>query len=362
AQPATTPAAQPEATPAAQPEATPAAQPEATPAAPSEAAPAAQPEATPAETPEAAPNAPMAASARTAAVPAQDNAKGANAGGFSKPTAETLDSHHLVIALYTGTELPSEPALQYGGYLYSNSQNILAGGGPNTDPQYGDSYSCGARCHSQKASDVLTSAVLDKLVSNGKRVGEAVWGYPNAVGVGECLTDSFKSGAETALLQNYLSQNPQMAKPIDSYEIVWYVAKYQSNDWHWHLDGIVKEKSAYTVQYLLNAPAGEVTGNMPNGAKDIMAGASYTVQAGDANFARTGHQFAGWSTKADGTGAPLYQPGDVIANIGANISLYAQWNMISNRVSFGTQGNGTLEGEVQMDVPYGSQLPSVPTP
>lgn len=66
-----------------------------------------------------------------------------------------------------------------------------------------------------------------------------------------------------------------------------------------------------------------------------------TAEAGI--FLRKGHTFAGWNTKADGTGT-AYQAGDDVAYPaeGRTLTLYAQWRPITYTIRFG--GNGATSG------------------
>lgn len=69
-----------------------------------------------------------------------------------------------------------------------------------------------------------------------------------------------------------------------------------------------------------------------------------TVTAAEAGvFLRKGHMFAGWNTKADGTGT-AYQAGDDVAYPaeGRTLTLYAQWRPITYTIRFG--GNGATSG------------------
>lgn len=67
-----------------------------------------------------------------------------------------------------------------------------------------------------------------------------------------------------------------------------------------------------------------------------------TVTAAEAGvFLRKGHTFAGWNTKADGTGT-AYQPGDALVLTKSVVVLYAQWRPITYKVRF--DGNGATSG------------------
>lgn len=55
----------------------------------------------------------------------------------------------------------------------------------------------------------------------------------------------------------------------------------------------------------------------------VPVGGGITLQPG--SFQRTGYTFAGWNTKADGTGTS-YKPGQYVTSINGGITLFAQWS------------------------------------
>ena len=77
----------------------------------------------------------------------------------------------------------------------------------------------------------------------------------------------------------------------------------------------------YTVTYDAN---GATSGSAPTDATKYSSGASVTVKANSDNLAKTGYTFAGWNTKADGTGT-TYTAGTGTFTISANTTLYAKW-------------------------------------
>ena len=83
----------------------------------------------------------------------------------------------------------------------------------------------------------------------------------------------------------------------------------------------------------------------PNGGEGTMdptvgrTGATIDVAANA--FTRAGHVFAGWSTKADGTGT-AYRPGDALVLTKGVTVLYAQWTPITYAIRF--DGNGATSG------------------
>lgn len=87
-------------------------------------------------------------------------------------------------------------------------------------------------------------------------------------------------------------------------------------------------------------------------------GSSVTVRDNENSLAKTGHDFAGWNTKADGTGESRSVASTFI--IGAeNVDLFAQWNPKSYNISY--NGNGSTGGSVPVDDlsprNYGTSVP-----
>ena len=87
-----------------------------------------------------------------------------------------------------------------------------------------------------------------------------------------------------------------------------------------------------------------------NGGTGTMSDQSYAYgvsQALTANtFTRTGYTFAGWNTKADGTGTK-YTDKQSVRNLsstdGATITLYAQWTEKTYSLTFKHDGHGTIK-------------------
>ena len=75
-----------------------------------------------------------------------------------------------------------------------------------------------------------------------------------------------------------------------------------------------------TVTYNAN---GATTGNVPTDNTEYNPNATVTVLGNTGNLERTGCTFAGWNTKADGTGTNY--AADATFNISANTTLYAKW-------------------------------------
>ena len=94
----------------------------------------------------------------------------------------------------------------------------------------------------------------------------------------------------------------------------------------------------YTVTYLGNANTG---GAAPTDTNSPYTGGSSVTILGVNTLAKSGYQFAGWNTAADGTGTN-YVGGDAFT-INANTTLYANWIIGGVRLVYnaGTGGSGT---------------------
>ena len=116
----------------------------------------------------------------------------------------------------------------------------------------------------------------------------------------------------------------------------------------------------YTVKFEPNADAGE---NLTATTQAVYYNRQRTLNAN--TFKYTGYTFAGWNTKADGTGT-AYTDGQTIENLssadGAVITLYAQWKIhthklkvyVSNENADGSFGNEWLWKDVTLEynTPY----------
>ena len=78
---------------------------------------------------------------------------------------------------------------------------------------------------------------------------------------------------------------------------------------------------SYTVTYDAN---GATSGSAPPDTNSYGSGDTVTVAANSGNLRKTCHTFAGWNTKADGTGIS-YAAGSGTFSISDNTVLYAKW-------------------------------------
>ena len=221
----------------------------------------------------------------------------------------------VYLSLYNGTGFPGEPA------EHDSADYITF----NSDFTVGDGNSVFA----DSASIVLQNKILEDVVE-GTRTSDwlwtnYVWGVYDAEGSEEYLL------ADSALTtvaneQKLIRQVKGLAANADvsAYEIIWYVIKYQTSDSAWHIDGIVKEKDKFYVNFYGNGSTG---GTAPVGSTELMEGDKYTVPGNTGTLQKqignNTYVFQGWNTMPDGTGTH-YDQNDVIT-VSKDIALYAEW-------------------------------------
>jgi uncharacterized protein (TIGR02145 family)/uncharacterized repeat protein (TIGR02543 family) len=86
----------------------------------------------------------------------------------------------------------------------------------------------------------------------------------------------------------------------------------------------------FTITYNGNA---NTSGTVPVDAVTYLDGNIVTVKGNTSSLLKTGYNFGGWNTKADGTGTK-YAAGSELKIANANVILYAQWNTYSYTVTF----------------------------
>ena len=243
----------------------------------------------------------------------------------------------VVLALYTGSGFPGEPALYGAGdYLRINNKFEVTQ----------DSV-----IFASSATDLLKEEIINDVRQGASNSNTDVWGVYSAEG----NKAYFKEGSSLILPENELkiikSAKGQDAT-LDQYEIIWYVIKLQSSKntgwWgnvtrsnEWHIDGIIKERTTYAVNYYGNGNTG---GQAPLGVTNIPEGGSYTVLGNTGNLSKTvggnRHEFLGWSQDPLAS-SPQYVAGNVITNINSNVTLYAVWN---SNVKYTATVNTYLDG------------------
>jgi uncharacterized repeat protein (TIGR02543 family) len=99
---------------------------------------------------------------------------------------------------------------------------------------------------------------------------------------------------------------------------------------------IVVTTVSSTLKVTYNAN-GATSGSVPTDATSYTSGATVTVKGNSGNLAKTGYTFAGWNTKADGTGT-TYAAGTGTFTISSNTTLYAKWTANTYTVTWIVDG------------------------
>lgn len=100
---------------------------------------------------------------------------------------------------------------------------------------------------------------------------------------------------------------------------------------------------ARTVNYDSNGSTG---GTVPVDANAYDQNATVTVYGNTGSLVKSGYSFAGWNTKADGSGVS-YTVGSAFIVGAANVTLYAQWTAERYQVTY--DGNGATSGNAPTD-------------
>jgi uncharacterized repeat protein (TIGR02543 family) len=110
----------------------------------------------------------------------------------------------------------------------------------------------------------------------------------------------------------------------------------------------------FTISYDANS---STSGTKPSDAT-INAFSSTTLATNSGTLARNGFTFAGWNTRADGTGI-TYSAGQSNFSPTRDITLYAQWN---STITFSGNGNTSAVGTVPSAITSGSTQANVALP
>lgn len=113
-----------------------------------------------------------------------------------------------------------------------------------------------------------------------------------------------------------------------------YLSRYQTTDFRTYTGNtdsstafkqlklfLCSSSGGYSVTYNSN---GATSGTVPTDNTEYVSGASVTVLGNTGNLAKTGFDFGGWNTKANGSGT-TYTSGQTF-NISDNTNLYAKWS------------------------------------
>ena len=99
----------------------------------------------------------------------------------------------------------------------------------------------------------------------------------------------------------------------------------------------------YTLTYNGN---GESAGTVPIDANSYGTGATVTVLGNTGSLSRSGFEFIGWNTSADGSGTS-YSPGQTFTIRNADVVLFAKWEVKTYTIIY--HDNGASSGMVPTD-------------
>jgi len=94
----------------------------------------------------------------------------------------------------------------------------------------------------------------------------------------------------------------------------------------------------YRVSYNSNGATG---GSVPGDVNAYEQGAIVTVLGNTGNLVRSGYNFSGWNTQADGNGTD-HEAGDTFTIGSSNVILYAKWMINTYTVSFNSNGGSGI--------------------
>ena len=160
--------------------------------------------------------------------------------------------------------------------------------------------------------------------------GHAASEYTKGININKAIKiATFYTNSSTGV-EDQLNSIPTTAQIKNVYKkydsetqyILWYVIKNENDGWH--VDGVLLDKEKVNLVYDANAPAG-TWGNMPDG-QQYTKGATATIS--DKVPTRTGYEFTGWNTQADGQGTSYTS--NAKFEINEKTTLYAQWKPKEN--------------------------------
>ncbi len=124
------------------------------------------------------------------------------------------------------------------------------------------------------------------------------------------------------------------------------------------------DNNSFTVAYNGN---GNSSGTVP-GNQTKTYGTALTLATNSGNLAKTGHTFAGWNTKADGTGDDYASGGSIAATAqpkgnGETLTLYAKWTANNYTITYKWSDGTAITGLTPTSYTYGqgATLAAVPT-
>lgn len=172
-----------------------------------------------------------------------------------------------------------------------------------------------------------------------------VTGSSGSTGTFGFIAANANSGSSTVAVTWYLGANQVTVAPATSSTFTtgagntWLYATWIPN--------------RYTVAY--NKNASDATGSMSSVTHTYDESKTLTANA----FSRTGYNFAGWNTKADGSGTAYANKASVknlTSTSGGTVTLYAQWTPWTHTVAYNGNADGVTNIPANQTKTYGSVL------
>ena len=289
--------------------------------------------------------------------------------GFSldKDTAENYvrdyDTEYNYVGLYTdedckteftGIEKISKDTVLYAKYVKSGTEELayfLLGkteNVPGPGPQSSDYYYPAGGKKEWKGSAVSFDLLTPNFI--GDNGYKAIY---NWTGIDADAIKYTFNNRVSGDIQSYLDSEYNVGASADNKftteDIIWYVYKKQADGNH--IDGYVSTYITYDANN-----GGKTSDNKTTFTSDkVRYGSTQTAAAN--MFTDTDNIFAGWNTKADGTGT-TYAKGDDIT-VSNKLVLYAQWEKAKTyTVNFFYQKkDGSFDEKPDKSAPYSVNVP-----
>lgn len=169
-------------------------------------------------------------------------------------------------------------------------------------------------------ANLNTLPTVDQLVTDLNK-SRSTLGFTVKNDHGELVVDSITNAK--------VNENGHNVSVGDALYVLWYAQKLQSTPHAgntWHIDGALLVKSKVTITYAANT--NDAVNSMPRGYQapedtTVTIGADGSATGTVLTPTRTGYNFLGWNTKADGSGTWYYN--NASYTLSADTILYAQW-------------------------------------
>lgn len=181
-------------------------------------------------------------------------------------------------------------------------------------------------------SDVASAFACKTSISNISKVSYTFNGGSNQTNTNVYLIYSEDNSTFSQLTLSSGTQGASISSgteftfsPKTGYFALLFVATNSSGNWRIDDVDITFYKTTYNITYNAN----EATGGTVPSATTHDAGSNATVASNTGSLERTGYNFSGWNTQANGEGTD-YAEGVTISSIAQDYTLYAKWTAASS--------------------------------